>query len=338
VDLADALELLELARDAHAHRFDDDAGEWVATLLAHTTDITDAVETLLGADEDDSALELAGSLSSFWQDTGQVERGRQLTADLLARVKPSDALAYGRAQLVLGELAFRQGDQETAVDATGAALGVAEVAGDTHLAARAENNLSRIAFREGDAGLVRHHAERVLELAGDDPHLRTNGVHMLGWGRYTAGDIGGAVEMFEQNVATHRELGNRFGEAMELANIADLLAEDDSQVEAAAEYLVRALAVPGLRGNRYLGPAMVRSAAVIAARRGSYDVALELLGAADALYDQFGLIADPGDEVPHDVMEATIQAVGREQADAACARGATWTLEKALDAAARALG
>ena len=336
MDLPQAFSVLDLVRDVHAHRYEDDAGEWVARLAARSDDITAAVEALLAADEHDAALELAGSLSSFWQDTGTVDQGRELTADLLARVKPSDALAYGRTQLVLGELAFRQGDQETAVDATGAALGVAEVAEDTYLAARAENNLARIAFRDADADRIHHHAERVLALAGDDPHLRTSGVHMIGWGHYTAGNLAAAVEMFEQNVATHRAAGNRFGEAVELANIADLLAED-GQTDAAADYIRRALDVPGLRDNRYLGPSLVRTAGVIAAQRGAYKAALELIGAADALYDSYGIVADPGDEVPHAVMEETLAAVGQAEADAACARGAAWSLEAALDAAARAL-
>jgi tetratricopeptide (TPR) repeat protein len=336
VDLPQAFSVLELAQQVHAHRFDYDAGEWVARLEERGEDIAAAVESLLAAEEHDAALDLAGSLSSYWQDAGKVDQGRELTADLLARVKPSDALAYGRAQLVLGELAFRQGDQETAADATGAALGVAEVAGDTQLAARAENNLARIAFRDGDAERIHHHAERVLALAGDDPHLRTGGVHMIGWGHYTAGDVAAAVEMFEQNVATHRASGNGFGEAAELGNIADLLAED-GQVDQAADYLRRALAVPGLRGNSYLGPSLVRSAGVIVAQRGAHAAALELIGAADALYDRYGIIADPGEEVPHALMEAMLAAVGQVEADAACARGAAWSLEEAQDAAARAL-
>ena len=336
MDLPEATAVLDLARQVYEHRYDDDAEAWVARLAERSDDIPAAVEALLAADEHDAALDLAGSLSSFWQEAGMVVAGTELTADLLARVKPSDALAYGRAQLVLGELAFRQGDQETAADATGAALGVAEVAGDKHLAARAENNLARIAFRDSDADRVHHHAERLLALAGDDPHLRTSGVHMIGWGHYTAGNLAGAVEMFEQNVATHRAAGNRFGEAVELANIADLLAED-GQTDAAAEHLRRALEVPGLRENRYLGPSLVRTAGTIAAEQGAHVAALELIGAADALYDAYGILADPGDEVPHEVMERTLAAVEPAEAEAASARGAAWDLETALDAALRAL-
>lgn len=160
---------------------------------------------------------------------------------------------------MLGELAFRQGDQTQAETATTRARDAAATAGDTWLEADAETNLARIAFRDGDADRIRWHATRVEELAGGRLRLRTKAEHMLGWAADTAGGHAGAVAHFEANADLYRELGDTLGEAMEPANLADLAMEVDDD-ESAAAYLARALGTPGIAEDRYLAPSLVRSA------------------------------------------------------------------------------
>ncbi|MPZ72385.1 MAG: hypothetical protein GEU74_04020 [Nitriliruptorales bacterium] len=336
MEIDEARALVQLAVAARARLGTDEEDEWAERLRARTGDVGPAVDALLVAGEVDAALTLAGALGAFWLENGLVTEGRAITSAVLTATAGATTAPYARAQLALGELAFRQGDQEVAADATSTARAVAENLDDQWVRCRAEINLARIAFRDAAADRIFEHARRAHVLAGDDVRLRAAAVHMLGWGEYMAGNLGAAIAHFEENAGTYRVTGDRLGQAAELANIGDLLAEA-GDVEGAAQYLRRSLEVPGLRENRYLGPALVRSAGVLCAMRQEHVAALELIGAADALYDEFGLTADPGDDVPHEVMHATVEAVGREHADQLCARGAAWSLDEALEAAARAL-
>ena len=338
MDLPRAAELRALALDVEAHAADDESGAATARLAACGDEIAPAVELLLAAGEDSAALDLLGALSVYWQDTGQIAAGRELTATTLARAAGgdrADARATARARLVVGELAFRQGDQDGATAATTAALELARRCADTWIEAKAELNLARIAFRAGDAPSIEAHAGRVAALAGDNERLRAGAVHMLGWAAYTAGDLAGAMARFEDNADRYQRLGDRIGAASERANLGDLAAEAGDH-KAAAGYLAAAFQEPALRDNRYLGPSLIRSAGVLLAQAGAAVAALRLFAAADRLYEEFGLVADPGDEVPTEVETAARAAAGALADDAARA-GQGLSLPQAFDEAASAL-
>jgi tetratricopeptide (TPR) repeat protein len=155
--------------------------------------------------------------------------------------------------LTLGELAFREGDQQVALDATETALGLARVAGDEEAERRAEMNLARVSFRDGDADGIRRHAERMLELAGADPAARMGAVHMLGWAEHTAGDVEAAVQHFEDNAITARTVGNRLTEGSELLNLASL-SIGLGDMERAAPYLRDGIDAAQDLGRSYLLP------------------------------------------------------------------------------------
>jgi hypothetical protein len=135
--------------------------------------------------------------------------------------------------------------------ATQAALAPARAARDPRLELRVEMNLARVAFRDGNAARIRAHAERMTELAGDDEDLSFGAVHMLAWAEYTDGNVGRALELFEENVATARATGNRIGEASELLNLGSLMT-DRGDADRAAGYLSAALDIGDELQSSYL--------------------------------------------------------------------------------------
>lgn len=312
MDVTEARGLLALALDVEANAAGPDAAAWTRRLEPRADDIAEAAEALL-ADDVASALDLVGALSVFWQDVGRVGDGRALTERVLDAAGGSGiGRAGARAHLVLGELAFRQGDQAVAASESARARELAEGVGDGWVAGRAELNLARVAFRDGDAPRIAEHAQRVVDGAAGNARLLAGGTHMLAWAAYTAGDVDRALQLFEQNAARYRELGNHIGEASELANIADLALEH-GDLEAARRGLRAALEVPGVTESSYLAPSLVRSAGVLAGLIGDGELAWRLLTGADALYDRFELVADPGDELTPRVREQVVAVLPADE-------------------------
>jgi len=287
----DPWDVLELAERAATVVDGQHEGE-LAELLAAADDVAPALATL-SATDNQAALRLAGSLSAFWQDSGRVDEGRRATEALLADISQRDTGPYARALLVASELAFRQGDQDAAGGHARDAIELGQQSGDTGAVGLAHINLARVAYRAGDAEGIEREARRALAAAPDDLPTRRGALHMLAWAAYTAGDRRSARERFEDSIALRRELGDRFGVAVEEANVGDLAAEDGELQEAAAR-LGAALRVADDVGSRYLVLNLLPSIAAIAARTGADADCARLLGATDALSRVTGLIPDPG--------------------------------------------
>jgi len=215
----DPWDVLELAERAATVVDGQHEGE-LAELLAAADDVAPALAALSATDEQ-AALRLAGSLSAFWQDSGRVDEGRRATEALLADISQRDTGPYARALLVASELAFRQGDQDAAGGHARDAIELGQQSGDTGAVGLAHINLARVAYRAGDAEGIEREARRALAAAPDDLPTRRGALHMLAWAAYTAGDRRSARERFEDSIALRRELGDRFGVAVEEANVGD---------------------------------------------------------------------------------------------------------------------
>jgi tetratricopeptide (TPR) repeat protein len=330
----DARELARLAA-SYRERSLTNSVEEVHDRLTERVDELGTALVAVTAQDHDAGLRAAGGLSIFWQDTGLVDVGRRVTAEVLATAGDATTVAYAEAALVAGELAFRQGDQAEATAWTLRARDVAVDRGEAVLAARAEVNLARIAFRDGDAATIEDHAQAALARAGDDPRVRVGATHMLGWAAYTAGDVTAATRIFAGNADHYRDLGDALGEASELGNVADLCMET-GELATAAEHLARALECPAARSSLYLAPALVRSAGTLAGLRGLHDESVELLEGADELYRRSGLVGDPGDELTPRVRADVEAALGEARVQAAREHAATRTLDELTALAALA--
>jgi tetratricopeptide (TPR) repeat protein len=337
MEASEAATLVDFVREAEERVLGPEGGEWGERLARRFDDLALAAAALLDAGDDEAALRLVGSLSRGAQSVGRVAEARALVESVLRRA--TGAVPEGvraRALLTRGELAFRQGDQAPAGEATAAALDAALAARDASLAARAHMNLARIAFRDGDAERIAEHAERMLELDGEDASTKAGAVHMLGWAAHTRGDLTGALARFEENVENYRVAGNEAGAAAELANIGDLALEAGDD-ERAASSLREALTLAAKSDSRYLLPSLLASVAVLAGTRGRYADCLELAAAADAQYGAAGLVPDPGGGVGAGLRAAAVAAVGGDEADLLAARGAAMPLDHAVALAGNVL-
>ena len=329
-------EIHELALQVERHESDDQAGSWIARLRDHVEEIEPSAEAFVRSGRPDLALDLIGALSTFWQETGEVGRGRAMTESIIGKAGERSTREAARAQLALGELAFRQGDQTDAREATAKAQALAEQCGDAEVVGRGELNLARVAFRDQNARQIFQHAERLLQLAGDNLTLKSGAIRMLGWAEHTAGNLPAAMDRFEENVTLLRKSGNHAGEAGDLANLADLSMEIGA-LEKAADYLRDAFAIRGATESRYLLPSLIRSVASLAGLEGRHERALELMEASNRLYEESGLTPDPGDTLSARVRKHALAALGVMAATEHEERGGEMTREQAIAAALDAL-
>lgn len=329
MDTSEAYDLLRLAEETSDHATSPAAAAWTARLDEQAPALPAAVDALLAAGDEDAAFRLVASLRVFAQDSGRIEETRALADDVLERAGASSrSRALAGVQLVRGELAFRQGDQAAATEATRAACRLAARAGDRLTQARAELNLARIAFRDGAAERIAAHADAAARLA-DDPRIQTGAVHMLGWAAYTAGDVEGAVARFEENARTYEKRGDRVGLAAELANVGDLALEQGDTPRARTR-LAEALAVGVETDSRYLIPSLLASAATLAGETGRYAEALALAAAAEAQYEQAGLTPDPGGGFDAGLRAVATAALGHAHAEQSVLGGSALSWEAAI--------
>lgn len=315
MDLAHALETVEISEQVAIAEDEVGAGDGQRLLQERVDELSETVTALLDGDEPGAALRLVGSLSRFCQVNGVVELGRRLAERTLEAAGDvgTDRERAG-AWLTLGELAFRQGDQTVALDATNAALDASQRADDRSLQFGAQFNLARIAFRDRDAQRIRHHADQMLDAAGDNLRWRYGGIHMLAWAEHTAGNVERAIELFEQNVEIAREAGHVLGAGSELVNLASF-AIDAGDLARAADFLSRGLDVAEELNSDYLLPGALADIGRLTVLRGHTESGLELIAAAEHQYELAGLTPDPGDDAFLEQRTHAAQALGHERAE-----------------------
>lgn len=285
---ADILALAEAAADLGSPD-----RERASTRLRDVAERVEPAVRELMASDCEAALRLVGALSAFWQDSGRVGPGRALSDEVIRRCGDASPAAAPRALLASSELAFRQGDQESAIGRARAAIAGAAASGDRGTAALAHVNLARVAFRAEDGDEIERQARLALEIGGDDPGARRGGLHMLAWAAHTGGDLSLAKHRFVESLDYRISLGDRLAAAAEIANLADLAAEEGDHAEARTR-LREALITCREVGSAYLILNLIPSVASVEAALGDWQTAARLMGATDAMIEATGLEPDPG--------------------------------------------
>lgn len=337
MDIRHALETVAIA-EAVAAREDVGDDDPQPLLETRASELDETVTVLLEAGQPTAALRLVGALSRFCQERGLVDLGRELTERVL-RAAGGQGTDRQRAAawLTAGELAFRQGDQSAASTATESALRAALRANETSLQFRARWNLARIAFRDGDSGEIRRHAQQMLEAAGDDPRRRYGAIHMLAWAEHTAGHVERAVELFEQNVEIAREASHPLGMASELINLGAITIEL-GELDKAAGYLTRGLELAVELDSGYLLPGALAEVGRLAVLEGHTEPGLRLIAAAEHHYEMAGLAPDPGDDAFVAQRDAAVRSLGADRAEAVLVSGREMPTKHAIALAREELG
>jgi predicted ATPase len=318
------------------------------------------------------AARAADHLVQFWSARGQMREGRKRLEKLLARddlfAGDRAMLLAG-----LSDYESRMGETSAAESHAHEALGLAEESSKSRVSAvRALDTLAYIALFRGDYVEARHWADRMLAEAGDDEGLRALALSSLAnVEKETGGRLEARTKLLDAIQAARaagdvvREIVNtlnlgwlelyahEFDAARMLAlSVFDKLTGDHYEATAALQTLGHALVGLGRRGEARDALAKSLDLAVTSGMTGEglvtdtlagiayaseqdgLDSAAQLLGVAHRFNDETGrLERGPQLELKQFFAQPLIDALGAETYASEHARGATMTLDEAIELA-----
>jgi non-specific serine/threonine protein kinase len=280
------------------------------------------------------ALELAVSLSTYYQVRGMFEEGCASYAALLAVLDGEPDAVVAKAYASQGVLLFRQGQFGLTRQRVGRALEIFEALGDKHGTAQALNTLAVVALQLKEYETAAPLFERALALfreVGEDRRIAMT-LNNLGILAVHLGDIQRAKSLYAEALEVNRQSGNQRFEAGNLTNLADL-ALRESEGPRARDLARKACAIHLDLGDRQNLQDTFEVLVAAELMCGRPYVAAVLLANKEALMAELGTAVAPfvADEYRKNV-EAVQRALGDETFRAAFTEGRSMSAEDAFRA------
>lgn len=295
---------------------------WYDRLEREEPQLEAALEAACGHDPR-LGLEAAPLLQRFWFARGRLDRGRRWVEQLLDAGDKQPTPERAQGLVAAASLAFRQGDNDVTKQYAQEALDVARAVDRRDVEAEALLALARAGLRDANPGAVRLHASEArrlaLELADEPRELAA--IHHLAEGARMAGDLDEARMLYAESLDRNRARGAQANVAVELTNFA-YVEKASGRLDVAEARVREAIPISLSIGNSYiLAHNLVALAAVVAAGARA-DESARLLGKADAIFAETGLVLDPADKPEYDGAVAVARAaLGDDVYDAAYAAG-----------------
>jgi len=310
---------------------------WFAILESEHDNLRAALGWAIQQRDAQTALRMCGSLARFWYTEGFYAEGRRWME--LALELPDDTPSPWRAKALLGAGVIAQltGDYERAEAYPTLALADYRALSDKHGIASSYGNLGVVADAQQNyalAGERYEHALAYFRELGDQSHASFM-LGNLGLIAYLQGEYERASELMGESLALCRARDDRNSIAITLGNLG-LVAFALGDYEQAEAYQQEALALRRELSNRANLTRVLENFALIAAARREPVRAARLFGAAAALRSEIGTALPPNDREYNDrFIDIARSALGEPAFAAQWERGATMTLEEAIDYAAR---
>ncbi len=217
---------LKVAEDTSGHLDGAEQTIWFTRLKTDHENLRLALETCIKEDPDpETGMRLMAALSRYWFLLGHWHEARRLCGELLARPSPAMGTApRGRVLNLAGNLAFWQGEFESARASHEEALAIRRSLNDPGGIAASLNNLGNVAERQGDYARAQTYYEESLRLrreTGDERGTATL-LHNLGFIAENQQDFYTARELCEESLAIRRKYDDRAGVAMSLNSLGNV--------------------------------------------------------------------------------------------------------------------
>jgi predicted ATPase/transcriptional regulator with XRE-family HTH domain len=324
---------LRLAEEAEQALRGPDQITWLNRLDAERDNLRAAFSWALERNDTDTALRLANALGSFWMVRGTVSEGRTWLERALERAESAPGPLRARALLELAWMAAVQSDLDAAERAATKAAAEARAAEVPIIEARAAYLLAHIAAIRGDldrAATLVEKADRQYGPLGPDT-LSPGDSTMRARIEHRRGNGDRARILFAEALAYLRtEAGDLHWIADVLDSLGDLACDQGDVVGAIANY-GEALAAWQALGDLWGIADALTGFADVAVRVGQPGRAAQLLGAADALYEQVGIAVPPHDRITYPkTVDAIRTQLGPDAFAAAHSAGRALTMEEAV--------
>jgi predicted ATPase/DNA-binding CsgD family transcriptional regulator len=280
----------QLIVPAHTESFGPRQPEWTLLLEVEHTNLCASLAWSIDQGNTEVASALIYSALGSWHTSGRFSEGRAWAERGLAISDASDPYAMGALLLAAGWLSIYEGNFGPAVDYLTRARPLALTAGDRMLLAQvihahaaalgaaSQFDAAITAFEEA----LQHY--RTVDSTVWLPHAR-NG---LGHAVFESGLVDEAEEYFNAALAEFRRLGNSYGEATVLMNLAKV-ARARSDYDRSMELLGQALVLRWAHGDRPGVVGCLRGLGITLALTGNAATAMRLFGACEKLRLSIGL-------------------------------------------------
>jgi predicted ATPase len=278
-----------------------DQQEWADRIATEYDNIRSAVEFGL-AEAPEIALRIVGSIAFFVWLHGGFAEARAWVDEALTAGADASLLWKGRALVCGAVVAERQGDVEAATRYANEAFAVASAAGDGFGIASALRERAKAATMAGERTRARAIYEELSELAEEDSDLAWLGaiaLNNLGSLALNDGDWARAIELCGRSSEIRRGLGNLWGAALCLVNVA-LAQREAGLLDDAARSLHQALEDSLAVDARMVVLGCFEVAPMLAADWKRPQEAATLLGASAQLREELDTAVE---DYEHDLLE-----------------------------------
>lgn len=156
--------------------------------------------------------------------------------------------------------------------------------------ARAHHGLGAMSFVVSDVASIETHgteAQRLYAEVGDSVGVVASR-NVLAIGADLRGHPDKAIDLYRQNLAQCREIGNKGLEATTLLNLAEALLRSSTRYEEAEQLLTDAMQILRDKGDSYMVAAALDTQALLACHTGQFERAEALLREAIAIFAKIG--------------------------------------------------
>ncbi len=335
---------LTLAEQAEPGLVGPDQDGWMDRLETEHDNFRAALGWAMETGDAETGLRLTGALWWFWQIRGYLGEGRAWLNRTITggrRVSGGAGIrsTFGvRALAGASLLAGLQQDDEDATALAEEALAVAREIDDREGIARALFMRSFAAGGQGNHTAASADAAAALNLFRElgDTHWIAFSLNRLGIETYEQGDLAAAAARYEEALDHWRRRGHSWGIATALTNLG-LVARAHGDGRLAAERYQEALVLCWRQRDQWGLVELLVALADIAAsqeRSDQADLAARLLGVADAVREQAGLILQAYMRTNADRAEANLRArLGNDEYQTAWNTGRETPLSEVIAAA-----
>ena len=308
------------------------SAEWLEKMEAEHDNVRAALAWSLENDPD-SCVRLAAAAHPFREMRGHLTESRRSLEAALARETTASALVLAEAYLALGRVASLQGDVAVARGFYARGLPLAKEAGNTKQVAVATYIMGTLANMEGDLGAARALLEESLAISREAGYVNVviPCLNSLGEAARLEGDAGAARAYYEQAVAVARGKRQDHFLIIPLCNLGAVACEG-GDVDVARACYEEALMTARVLGSTEFVSLSLDGLAAVAAKRGAWERAGRLAGAAAALLEEIGATLAPVDLAFRERYLGEVREhVGEAALEAALAEGRAMVRDEAIE-------
>ncbi|MEP6502474.1 MAG: winged helix-turn-helix domain-containing protein [Betaproteobacteria bacterium] len=292
-------DVLVLAREAMVALQGPRQGEWMQRLRREQENIVVAqLHCLADPAGGDDALELVVTLSRYWLNSAQLERGHAFACAALERAgRAPDPTWHCRALAATGAIAFRMGRYDETLIVAEQSLALARTLGTAAEIAAALALKSKGLHATGQDRLALECAAQTC-VAARELGITTRlsaALNNLAEIHRGLGDLAAARACYEEAIVITRQLGYQGGTFVSLCNLARLLITTDELADARG-LLLEGLMLWSAAGLKSMGKDLLECSSGLAARSGDAIAAARFAGSALARLDEAAIRREQVDE------------------------------------------